>query len=58
MTTENTDTNHRHEFSTCWRIICAVTIFGGGDHHHCKVCDVAASKVPIPTEIRGHAPRF
>ena len=39
----NTIHKHDHQYSECFRIICAITWHGGGDHAHCKVCGVAVS---------------
>ncbi len=51
MTTENTATNHTHKFNECWRIICAVSYFGGGAHTHCVGCDLTIFKPPILPKI-------
>jgi len=39
-----TTTNHNHQFSKCWRIICGITFHGGGDHAHCEGCGIADFK--------------
>ena len=51
MNTQNTrgnDPKHECEFSECFRIICAITWHGGGNHTHCKECGA----VPV-CEVEG-----